>query len=39
MHKTLVFRNIIQPQQRESWDQTKQTVANEILNAMPELGM
>ena len=38
MHKTLVFRNI-QPQQRESWDQTKQTLANEILNAMPELGI
>ena len=37
MHKTLVFRNIRQPQQRESWDQTKQTLANEILNVMPEL--
>ena len=37
MRKTLVFRNISQPQQRESWDQTKQTLANEILNVMPEL--
>ena len=37
MLKTLVFRNISQPQQRESWDQTKQTLANEILNVMPEL--
>ena len=37
MCKTLVFRNIRQPQQRESWDQTKQTLANEILNVMPEL--
>ena len=37
MRKTLVFRNIRQPQQRESWDQTKQTLANEILNVMPEL--
>ena len=36
MRKTLVFRNIRQPQQRESWDQTKQTLANEILNVMPE---
>ena len=35
--KTLVVRNIKQPQQRESWDQTKQTLGNEILNAMPEL--
>ena len=31
------FRNIRQPQQRESWDQTKQTLANEVLNVMPEL--
>ena len=37
MRKTLVFRNIRQPKQRESWDQTKQTLANEILNVMPEL--
>ena len=37
MRKTLVFRNIRQPQQRESWDQTKQTLANEILNVMPEV--
>ena len=37
MRKTLVFKNIRQPQQRESWDQTKQTLANEILNVMPEL--
>ena len=37
MRKTFVFRNIRQPQQRESWDQTKQTLANEILNVMPEL--
>ena len=37
MRKTLVFRNIRQPQQRESWDQTKQTLTNEILNVMPEL--
>ena len=34
MRKTLVFRNI---RQRESLDQTKQTLANEILNIMPEL--
>ena len=37
MRKTLVFRNIRQPQQRESWLQTKQTLANEIVNVMPEL--
>ena len=37
MCKKLVFRNIRQQQQRESWDQTKQTVANEILNVMPEI--
>ena len=37
MRKTLAFRNIRQPQQRESWVQTKQTLANEILNVMPEL--
>ena len=37
MRKTLVFRNIRQPQQRESWDQTKQTLAKEILNVVPEL--
>ena len=37
MRKTLVFRNIRQPQQRESWDQTKQTLANEILIVMPDL--
>ena len=37
MRKTLYFRNIRQPQQRESWDQTKQTLASEILNVMPEL--
>ena len=37
MRKTLVFRNIRQPQQRESWDQTKQALANEILNLMPKL--
>ena len=37
MRKTLVFRNIRQPQQRENWDQTKQTLSNEILNVMPEL--
>ena len=36
MRKTLVFRNIRQTQQRESWYQTKQTLANEILNVMPE---
>ena len=36
MCKTLVFR-YRQPQQRESWDQTKQTLANEILNVMPQL--
>ena len=37
MHKTLVFRNIRKPQQRESWDQTKQTLANGILNVISEL--
>ena len=37
MHKTLVFKNITQPQQRESWDQIKQILANEIVNVMPEL--
>ena len=37
MCKTLVFKNIRQPQERESWDQTKQILANEILNVMPEL--
>ena len=37
MRKTLVFKNIRQPQQRETWDQTKQILADEILNVMPEL--
>ena len=37
MCKTLVFKNIRQPKQRKSWDQTKQILANEILNVMPEL--
>ena len=37
MHKTLVLKNIRQPQQRETWDQTKQILANEVLNVMPEL--
>ena len=37
MHRTLVFRNIRQPQQRENWDQTKQTLANQILNVMSEI--
>ena len=37
MRKALVFRNIGQPQERESWLQTKQTLANEIVNVMPEL--
>ena len=37
MRKTLVVRNIKQPQQRESWDQRKQTLAKEILNVVPEL--
>ena len=37
MCKTLVFKNVRQPQERESWDQTKQILANEILNVMPEL--
>ena len=37
MRKTLVFKNIRQPQHRESWDQTKQILANEISNVMPEL--
>ena len=34
---TLVFKNMRQPQQRESWDQTKQILATEILNVMSEL--
>ena len=37
MRKTLFFENIRQPQQRESWNQTKQILANEILNVMQEL--
>ena len=37
MRKTLVLKNIRQPQQRETWDQTKQILANEVLNVMPEL--
>ena len=37
MGKTLVSRDIRQLQKRESWDQTKKTLANEILNLMPEL--
>ena len=28
MHKTLVFKDIRQPQQRESWNQIKQILAN-----------
>ena len=35
--KPKFFKKIRQPQQRESWDQTKQILANEILNVMPEL--
>ena len=31
MHKILVLRNIRQPQQRESWDQTKQTLHCKFL--------
>ena len=30
MRKTLIFRNIQQDQRRESWDQTKIILANEI---------
>ena len=37
MRKTLVLKNIRQPQQRETWDQTKEILANEVLNVMPEL--
>ena len=37
MRKTLVLESIRQPQQRESWDQPKQMLGNEILNIMPEL--
>ena len=37
MRKTLVLKNIRQPQQRETWDQTKQILANKVLNVMPEL--
>ena len=37
LRKTLVSRNIREPQQRERWNHTKQTAANEILNEMPEL--
>ena len=36
MSKTLVFRNR-KPKQRENWDQTKQTLANETLNVMAQL--
>ena len=36
MCKTLVLKNIRQPQQSESWDQTKQILANKIFNVMPE---
>ena len=32
MRKTLIFRNIQQDQRRESWDQTKIILANEIKN-------
>ena len=34
MRKTLIFRNIQQDQRRESWDQTKIILANEIKKAM-----
>ena len=34
MRKTLIFKNIKQPQLRESWDQTKLILANEIRNVM-----
>ena len=36
MSETLVFRNR-KPKQRENWDQTKQTLANETLNVMAQL--
>ena len=37
MHKTLIFKNIRQNQQKESWDQTKLILDNEIINVIPEL--
>ena len=37
MRKTLIFRNIQQDQRRESWDQTKITLANEIKKKMENI--
>ena len=34
MRKTLIFRNIHQDQRRESWDQTKIILTNEIKKKM-----
>ena len=37
MRKTLIFRNIQQDQRRESWDQTKIILANEIKKKMENI--
>ena len=37
MRKTLIFRNIIQEQRKESWAENKSIVAQEIHKVMPEL--
>ena len=37
MRKALIFRNIQQDQRRESWDQTKITLANEIKKKMENI--
>ena len=36
MRKTLIFRNIIQEQRKESWAESKSTVALETDKVMPE---
>ena len=37
MRKTLIFRNIQQDLRRESWDQTKIILANEIKKKMENI--
>ena len=37
MRKTLIFRNTQQDQKRESWDQTKIILANEIKKKMKNI--
>ena len=37
MRKTLIFRNILQTKNKESWDEIKLTLAKEIKMIMPDV--